>query len=288
MAPEQLRHEKASPKVDIYAAAVVSWEVLTGKRLFDAADEASVVAAILLGDAVPPPSRVLKEPTHALDAVILRGLERDPAKRFASANEMALELEKCVTPATAVELAAWVESRAGSLLADRATTVAKIERTSALASAAVPSSSDEATDLRHDVVPPKRVEAIEAAADEVALRARSWRWAVAALALLVAIVVASVIRYPRVRDERSVPTAGAAVAPVHSATAVATAPLVSAPATAAPSPLQSAATPRRVQPSSADVARPSRSADRRLDHADCTPPYVWDAQGVKHYKPDCM
>src|SRR5262249_52448006 len=52
MAPEQLRGEPVDRRVDVFAAAVVLWELLAGRRLFDG-DAPSVYAQRMVGEAVP-------------------------------------------------------------------------------------------------------------------------------------------------------------------------------------------------------------------------------------------
>src|SRR6202041_1242782 len=93
---------------DIYAAAVVLWETLTGERLFKADTDSQTVARILPGE-VPPPSRSASDVSPELDAVVLRGLNRDPAKRFETAREMALALEATGRRATMTQVGEWVQ-----------------------------------------------------------------------------------------------------------------------------------------------------------------------------------
>ena len=73
-------------------------EALTGRRCFEGDSHGAVMAAVL-STRVPPPSRARPEVSPALDAVVLRALERDPDKRFATAQEMALALEAACLPA---------------------------------------------------------------------------------------------------------------------------------------------------------------------------------------------
>src|SRR5262249_12949827 len=88
MAPEQLRGKRdVTLRVDVYAAGVVLWEVLTGEKLFDGESEAEVFGHVLEGVVAPPSTRA-DVPT-AIDQVVLRALARDPDARFASALEMA-------------------------------------------------------------------------------------------------------------------------------------------------------------------------------------------------------
>jgi serine/threonine-protein kinase len=65
-----------------------------------------------------------------LDAVVMRGLKRDPRERYATARDMAMDLESVVGLASPTQVGAWVESLAQSALAQRAATIAEIESSS--------------------------------------------------------------------------------------------------------------------------------------------------------------
>ncbi len=128
---------------------VVLWEAIVGRRLFAGETDADTVGRIL-GNKVEPASRHVAGIPPELDAVILRGLNADPAKRFATARDMATALEIAVQVALPVVVGAWVEKWAKEVLAERAVIVAGIESSSeqnpALSAAAPPpTSSDEAT-----------------------------------------------------------------------------------------------------------------------------------------------
>jgi len=127
MAPEQISTGIVSRKTDIYAASVVLWEVLTGRRLFTADNEAKVMAVVLDGN-VEPPSSVLPSLPVGFDRVVLRGLGKDPATRFATAREMAAEVESIVGVAPPTEIGEWVEQVAADELRERAHRIEEIER----------------------------------------------------------------------------------------------------------------------------------------------------------------
>ncbi len=131
MGPEQLSGAPIARSSDIYAAAIVLWEALTGTRLFDGDNEARVMASVLAGNP-PPPSHLVPEIPPQLDQVVMRGLDRDPQKRFKTAREMALSLEAVVRSAPATEVGAWVDRLAHSSLAKRAAQVRELESSSAI------------------------------------------------------------------------------------------------------------------------------------------------------------
>lgn len=84
---------------DVYAASVVLWETLTGRPLFGAPTVEGMLRKIL-SDAVPAPSRFAPWIRPDLDAVVLRGLARDPSDRFESASAMASDLERASSGST--------------------------------------------------------------------------------------------------------------------------------------------------------------------------------------------
>lgn len=127
MAPEQVRGDPLTRRTDIYAASVVLWEVLTGKRLFYAENEASVLARVLSSD-VPPPSSIVSDLPRTFDRVVLRGLQRDPERRYATAREMAADLDACIGVASPTEIGEWVELTAAEELRERSNLIAEVER----------------------------------------------------------------------------------------------------------------------------------------------------------------
>jgi serine/threonine-protein kinase len=127
IAPEHfLQKEATSRRTDIYGAAVVLWEVLTGRRLFTGDSDAAIVESVL-HSTVAPPSQFAPSVPPALDAITLRGLARDPSQRYATALEMALELERCSGIVSPFEIGRWVESLASEELSRRAALVAEME-----------------------------------------------------------------------------------------------------------------------------------------------------------------
>ena len=91
MAPEQLAGRDASIQSDIYALGLVLYEVFTGKRAF----EAITVAELRRAHEQPSPtnpSLLVKDIDPIAERVILRCLEKDPAKRPATALQVAAAL----------------------------------------------------------------------------------------------------------------------------------------------------------------------------------------------------
>ncbi len=126
MAPEQLRGEPVTRQADVFSAGVVLWQMLTGERLFAGDAEANVIEQVLFRP-IPAPSGRRDALPEGLDAIVLRALSRDPARRFATAKEMALELQRVVPPSTPQEVGEWVEGAAFDVLEERARAIAAIE-----------------------------------------------------------------------------------------------------------------------------------------------------------------
>jgi serine/threonine protein kinase len=97
MAPEQLQGEALDGRADLFSLGVVLWELLVWRPLFSRPTTQEVAALVLGGD-IEPPSSQRPEVPAALEAVILRALERDPRRRQASAAELERELRPFALP----------------------------------------------------------------------------------------------------------------------------------------------------------------------------------------------
>jgi serine/threonine-protein kinase len=129
MAPEQLLWGEVSPRTDVYAAAVVLWEALTGRKLFNA-KRSGDVAASLLASAIPRPRTIVPDLPADLDAIVMRGLEREASARFATARDFAVALEDSVGVASARQVGEWVAKSATPTLAARGMMVLRLEEQS--------------------------------------------------------------------------------------------------------------------------------------------------------------
>ena len=91
MSPEQFAGGDVTPKSDLYSLGLVLYEIFTGKRPFDAS---SIEEMARLRDKSAPtaPSQFVKELDPLIERVILRCLEKDPAKRPTSALQVAAAL----------------------------------------------------------------------------------------------------------------------------------------------------------------------------------------------------
>jgi serine/threonine-protein kinase len=91
MAPEQLAGSPASVESDIYALGLILFEIFTGKRAYDAKTINELKALHDTGT-VTTPSSIVHDLDPAVERIIVRSLDRDPAKRPASAIAVAAAL----------------------------------------------------------------------------------------------------------------------------------------------------------------------------------------------------
>ena len=88
ISPEQASGLMATPSSDIYALAVVAFEMLTKTLPFDA-DSAVGIAMRHVHDSPPAPSSIVPSVPRSVDSIVLRGLAKDPTARYASAGAFA-------------------------------------------------------------------------------------------------------------------------------------------------------------------------------------------------------
>jgi len=325
MAPEQLSGADIDRRADVYGAAAVLWETLTGLALFDGPSESSIVHAVLLGS-IDRPSEHRDDVPEALDAVVMRGLSRNPDERYATAREMALELERNVGIASQSELADWLQDLAASRLAERSRLIASLQdaakvgagnNAGKVTAAAGPSTKPMATPTSGSVFRRREPQAPGGAL----------RFGLAVLALLVIGVTfwyfrvsqrtAANARHPagpsreHVTPEPATTTQAAAIDP---AAALPTSPLQPSAATMeadlprgiAPPDLEELPTvplpAAKVEPAPAATQPPLKKRDRPpappttapqpsaapATRPDCTPWFYIDESGIRRPKPGCL
>jgi serine/threonine protein kinase len=93
MSPEQIEGKTLTFHSDMYSMGVVLYELLTGQRPFTADNIETLIAKILKDEPVPP-TAVRQGLPKALDAMVLRALKKDPAQRYPTWPDFALELTK--------------------------------------------------------------------------------------------------------------------------------------------------------------------------------------------------
>ncbi len=269
MAPEQLRGADVDRRTDVYSAAVLLWELLTGRRLFTGPNPAAIFGAVLEQE-IPPPSQLAPEVPAALDRLVLAALSRNPERRPATARDFATDLEGAVRPATQREVGDWVQSIAGELLDSRADRVAEIESNSArVKPIALPAPEGV----------PSQVSSISVSAPLPSRRAPSRR----ALWLAPLLLVGGALAFAFFWHNRETPDVLPAEPAAPPVSVVATAVVPSAPSaslsSAAPEPDASV----KVAPKRLPAVR-ARPPKKKLP-ANC---FTVDADGVLHPKPACL
>lgn len=91
MAPEQVAGKEVTAKSDIYSLGLILYEILTGKRAFEASTLPELIKLREQGT-ITNPSTLVRDLDPLIERVILRCLENDPAKRPASALQVAAAL----------------------------------------------------------------------------------------------------------------------------------------------------------------------------------------------------
>jgi len=132
MAPEQLAGETVTRRSDIYAAGVVLWETLTGKRLFRGETDVDTVQQVVKAE-VPRPSEIVTDLDPAFDAVVMKAIDRDPERRFPTAAAFAEALEELpIKVANTRAVSALVQDLLGASLSARRDLVKRIGEGEAL------------------------------------------------------------------------------------------------------------------------------------------------------------
>jgi eukaryotic-like serine/threonine-protein kinase len=122
IAPEQLLSQPLGRRVDVFTMGAVLWSALTGQRLFSGRSPQETMRQVCQA-VIAPPSQVGLRPPAALDEVCLTALERDPDKRFPTAERMAVAMREAAANAgllaSADDVATWVRVAVGRELAQR-------------------------------------------------------------------------------------------------------------------------------------------------------------------------
>ncbi len=91
MSPEQARAERADQRSDVYGIGALLYVMLTGQQPYSEATPQATVLAVMAREPPRPRSLVASIPQR-LEAIVQHAMARDPADRFASAEELEAEL----------------------------------------------------------------------------------------------------------------------------------------------------------------------------------------------------
>jgi serine/threonine protein kinase len=98
LSPEQAQEKPATERSDIYALGATFYEMVTGIVPFDGRSMLEILNGHVTGVVVPPSQRAPNAGIAApLDALIMKCLDKNPARRFASTDEICDALRDCVT-----------------------------------------------------------------------------------------------------------------------------------------------------------------------------------------------
>ena len=92
--PEQIRGEAVDLRSNLFTLGSILYEMVAGRKAFDAADAVALVSQIE-HDMPPNPSSVNAKIQPAVSALIMKALAKDPMERYQSARELLDDLEKC-------------------------------------------------------------------------------------------------------------------------------------------------------------------------------------------------
>ncbi len=92
ISPEQARGDITDERSDIYSVGVMMYEMLTGKKPYDA-DTPVAIALKHMQEECVPPREIMPSVPDALEEIVLHAMEKDPARRYQSAADMIKDID---------------------------------------------------------------------------------------------------------------------------------------------------------------------------------------------------
>ncbi len=96
MSPEQLLGGQIDRRSDLFAVGIVLYLLTTGRHPFEGDNPGAVLHNILSLDPAQPPSSFIEDYPAELETVVLRALAKEPERRFQTAEEMRVALERAL------------------------------------------------------------------------------------------------------------------------------------------------------------------------------------------------
>ncbi len=100
--PEQCKGEEVDARGDVYSAAVVIYEMLTGRLPFEAPSPMALIIKHVT-DPPEPPTSIRPDIPPEVERVVLRALEKDPARRYQNGTDFAAALRASIGDGTGVD-----------------------------------------------------------------------------------------------------------------------------------------------------------------------------------------
>jgi serine/threonine-protein kinase len=260
MAPEQIRGEEVDPRTDVYALGAVLYQMLAGRVPFEGGSDFAILRAQVEETPAPPSAHLPGLPEWA-DHAVLKALEKDPARRFQSVEEMRSFLSRNAGDLTPVPIAPE---------GDLPTMVLPVRSTT------IPSSPDTIETSRPRVpAGPPTVALPPPPAGSTSYRpvdGSGWKGAAAGAALVLALAAVGLFLWTRPEPEPVVPAQEAAQEPVQqeeppqTVEATVTAPASAVPPPALPAPRREPVPQtREAEPRPAPVVVPVEDVEVRTE-----------------------
>ena len=142
VSPEQTRGQELGPTTDLYSLGVVMYECATGQVPFDG-DDAISVALKQVQEMPVPPSQINPKIDSDLERIILKCMDKDPANRFQTADELKAVLNSYLAGHTIAFAPAGATTVIAGSDATRVMTSANPGATATMPRAAVPMTADQ-------------------------------------------------------------------------------------------------------------------------------------------------
>lgn len=121
MAPEQILGEAVDQRADLFAVGIMLYLLTTGRHPFKNHNSAGVLHSITSEEPAPRPSLLVGSYSRLLESVVMKALEKDPERRWPSAEEMRLALQRAVPQAFTPGFESQLRSFMTDTVGDRAT-----------------------------------------------------------------------------------------------------------------------------------------------------------------------
>ena len=122
MSPEHARGEPLDARADVFAAGIILWELLVGKRLYKPRSDTSLLAQSQRAEIPPIPDKGLAN-HEQLEGIVKKALAKDREDRYPSAGAMLRDLEGYLADsgllASRLKLGEWIETTFGTGLVDK-------------------------------------------------------------------------------------------------------------------------------------------------------------------------